>query len=183
MNSTQHSYQRKENRLHQTEARWFVVYTKYKTEKYVVDKLKKKHIQAYLPLMKYSRRYTRKIKHYEVPLINCYVFVKITQDEYVKVLETEYVSGFLKNRGNLNEVRDEEIEMLKKIVGEEKELTGEAITFEQGRPVEIISGNLTGMKGKLIEKHGKNEFLVELDSIGWQFRMVVDVASLREVGR
>ncbi|GLR18834.1 UpxY family transcription antiterminator [Portibacter lacus] len=179
MSQVSQTYNLKENRLDVNISRWFVVYTKYKTEKYVVDKLTKKGITAYVPLLKYTRRYTRKIKHYEVPLINCYVFVKIIKDEYVKVLETEYVSGFLKNRGNLNEVREEEIEILKRIVGEEDDVIGEAISFEAGKKVEIISGNLTGLKGKLVEKQGKNEFLIELESIGYQFRMVVDIQHLR----
>ncbi len=182
MSSGLTTYQQKENRLDEKEYRWFVIYTKYKTEKYVVDKLKRKGINAYLPLLRYTKKWTRKIKHYEVPLINCYVFVHITKQEYVQVLETEYVSGFLKNRGNLNEVREEEIEMMRKIVGEKNDVIGEAITFEPGKPVEIISGNLTGLKGKLLEKQGKKEFLVELDSVGWQFRMVIEEGSLRTLG-
>jgi len=181
MSSSLATYQQKENRLHSQEARWFVIYTKYKTEKYVVDKLQRKGINAYVPLLHYTKRWTRKIKYYEVPLINCYVFVRIVKEEYVRVLETEYVSGFLKNRGNLNEVREEEIDILRKIVGEKKAIVGEAITFERGKDVEIVSGNLTGMKGKLVERQGKKEFLVELDSVGWQFRMVVDGGSLREL--
>lgn len=181
MSTLSQTYNTKENRLDPEISRWFVIYTKYKTEKYVVDRLKKKGIDAYVPLIKYTRRYTRKIKHYEVPLINCYVFVNITKGEYVKVLETEYVSGFLKNRGNLNEVREDEIEILKRIVGEKEDVTGEAISFEEGKSVEIISGNLTGLKGKLIEKQGKNEFLIELQSIGYQFRMVVDTQHLRGI--
>jgi len=175
------TYNQKENRLNNDISRWFVIYTKYKTEKYVVEKLKKKNIKAYVPLLSYSKRYARKIKQYEVPLINCYVFVNITKDEYVKVLETEYVSGFLKNRGNLNEVREEEIEILRKIVGEKSEVVGEAVTFEKGKAVEIISGNLTGIKGKLVQKQGKREFVVELESVGWQLRLAVDAIHLKSV--
>ncbi len=181
MNASSITYRDKENRLHDSVARWFVVYTKYKTEKYVVQKLLKKRIHAYVPLLTYSKKWARKIKHYEVPLINCYVFVKITREDYVSVLETEYVSGFLKNRGNLNEVREQEIEVLRKIVGERKDILGEALTFEKGKRVEIVSGNLTGMKGKLIEKQGKKEVLVEIESIGWQFRMSVDIEHLQVI--
>jgi transcription antitermination factor NusG len=173
------TYNQKENRLDQEISRWFVIYTKYKTEKYVVDKLKRKGVDSYVPLISYTKKYNRKVKHYEVPLINCYVFVKIKKHEYVKVLETEYVSGFLKNRGNLNEVREEEIEILKKIVGETSDIKSEEISFEKGRRVEIISGNLTGIKGKLLEEQGKTEFLVELESLAWQLRMVINKEHLR----
>lgn len=179
MNKAAVSYSNKENRLHKEEARWFVIYTKYKTEKYVLNKLRKKGIMAYVPLLKYTKRYVRKIKHFEVPLINCYVFVKITEDEYIKVLQTEYVSSFLKIRGNLLDVKDHEIEILKKIVGESEDYHLEKITFEAGRRVEVINGNLTGLNGKLIEKKSKKEFIIELDSIGYQFRMNINTAHLR----
>ncbi len=173
------TYQEKENRLHPEISRWFVVYTKYKTEKFVADKLSKKGIASYIPLRKYTRRYSSKVKHYEVPLINCYVFVKIIESEYIKVLETEYVNGFLKNRGNLTDVKESEITILKKITGEITDLQSEEIQFIEGKDVEIISGNLTGIKGKLVEQHSKSEFLVELVSIGFQLRMNIDKAHLR----
>ncbi len=181
MSSITSTYKNKENRLHPDIARWFVVYTKYKTEKFVCEKLSKKGIEAYVPLLKYSKRYDRKIKHYEVPLINCYVFVRITKDQYIKTLETEYVSTFLKNRGNLTDVKNEEIDILKRIVGENESILTEELTFEEGRKVEIISGNLTGLKGKLIEKQGKNEFIVELESIGYQFRMNINITHLSPI--
>ena len=61
------------NQLSFTEERWFAVYTKYKCEKYVVEQLNKKGISAYLPLVTKVRRYNRKVKKYNVPLINCCV--------------------------------------------------------------------------------------------------------------
>ena len=68
-----------EDHLHPTEARWFAVYTGYKHEKKVVELLTQKGITAYTPLHRVTRRYTRKVKHVELPLINCYVFVQITK--------------------------------------------------------------------------------------------------------
>jgi len=66
------------NQLSPTETRWFAVYTKYKCEKYVADQLSKKNIEAYVPIISKTRRYSRKIKHYQIPLINCYVlFVSV----------------------------------------------------------------------------------------------------------
>lgn len=171
---------KKVNKLDSEVSKWFVIYTKYKTEKFVLEKLLKKGIKAYVPLIKYSKRYSRKIKHYEVPLINCYVFVNIKEEEYIKVLETEYVSAFLKIGGNLIDVKQEEMDILQKIVGQ-KDVVGEEIEFETGKNVEIFQGNLTGIKGRLVNKKGKNEFIVELDSIGYQFRMSINKNHLRPV--
>ena len=173
------TYKEKENRLHPEISRWFVIYPKYKTEKHVSNNLTKKGISCYVPLIDYSKQYGRKIKRYSVPLINCYVFVKITKGEYLRVLETEYVSGFLKIKGNLCDVKDHEIDLLRRIVGQNDAINAETISFEAGKRVEIISGNLTGVKGVLVNKAGKNEFIVELESIGYQFRMSINKELLR----
>lgn len=167
------------NHLHSHDKRWFAIYTKYKCEKYVADRLLKKDIEAYIPLISRSKRYTRKTKHYRIPLISCYVFVKITRDQYVRVLESEYVMGFIKQRKNLISIPEHEIRLLKRIVGEIEEVELNPLQFQEGTPVEIIAGNLTGVKGKLLKKQGKHEFVVELQNIGFQLQMVIDKSQLR----
>lgn len=172
------------NDLDLFEKKWFAVYTKYKCEKYVVDHLIKKGIEAYLPLLKVTKQYTRKIKTYNIPLINCYAFVKITKDEYVKVLETEYVFKLLKQRNDLLSIPEKEINLLKKIVGEFAE---DVSLFEEelipGQKVEVISGSLTGLKGQLISKKNRSEFLVELDHIGIKLKISINSALLRPVNQ
>ena len=78
------------------EKRWFAVYTRYKREKIVVQRLREKRIEAYVPLQELTRYYTRKIKKVQLPLISCYVFVKITKEQYVPVLETQDIVSFIK---------------------------------------------------------------------------------------
>ncbi|MDA8692826.1 UpxY family transcription antiterminator [Saprospiraceae bacterium] len=160
------------NQLHKEEPRWFAVYTKYKCEKYVADNLSKKGIEVYLPLLDKIKVYTSKTKKYKVPLISCFVFVKITKAEYVKVLETEYVFNFLKQRRDLIAIPDKEINLLKRLVGEyELSLYEEKVDWKLGQKMEVIAGQLTGLKGILIEKSNKSDFVIELDNIGIQLRM------------
>ena len=85
------------NHLHETEPRWFAVHTRSRSEKFVQRMLTKKGVHAYLPLQKLMRRYTRSTRMVEKPLINCYVFVLITKQHYLPVLETENVAGFVKS--------------------------------------------------------------------------------------
>ena len=167
------------NHLSKTESKWFAIYTKYKCEKYVTDLLAKRGIAAYVPLITKVKQYTSRIKRYDVPLINCYVFVKITEDQYVKVLETQYVMSFIKQRQNLISIPEEEINLLKRIVGEIENVSAGNIEMEVGDEVEIISGNLTGIRGRLVETEGKNRFVVQLASIGYQLSMIIDKSLLR----
>jgi len=160
------------NQLQENELRWFAVYTKYKCEKYVTDNLNRKGIEAYLPLLNRVKVYASKTKRYKVPLISCFVFVRITKSDYVKVLETEYVLNFLKQRRDLIAIPDVEINLLKRLVGEyELSLYEEKVDWKLGQKMEVIAGQLTGLKGILIEKSNKSDFVIELDNIGIQLRM------------
>ncbi len=167
------------NHLSNTESKWFAIYTKYKCEKYVTDLLAKKSIAAYVPLITKIKQYVSRVKRYDVPLINCYVFVRITKDQYARVLETQYVMSFIKQRQNLISIPDEEINLLKRIVGEIEDVNAESIEMNPGDEVEIISGNLTGIRGRLVESGGKNKFVVQLASIGYQLSMIIDKSLLR----
>lgn len=171
------------NHLSNNEERWFAVYTKYKCEKYVVEQLTKKGIGAYVPLITKVKIYSSRIKKHEIPLINCYVFVKIKKSQYVSVLETEYVMSFIKQRKNIISIPEIEIDLLKRIVGEIESVEVGTITMQEGDDVEIIAGDLTGIKGKLLENSGKNKFIVQLTTIGLQLIMTIDKSNLRLLKR
>ena len=171
------------NDLSATDPRWFAIYTKYKCEKYVVDQLSRKGIAAYVPLVTVTKRYTSKVKRYQVPLINSYAFVQIVKNQYVQVLETEYVYSYIKQRKNLISIPQAEIDILKMVVGEIENVQVGEFTLAKGDEVEIISGNLTGIRGRLIEKEGKNTFTVQLTSVGLQLEMIIDSSKLRLIRR
>lgn len=169
------------NDLHASEKRWFAIYTKYKSEKYIIKNLLKKGITAYTPLIRTTKKYVRKIKTYDVPLLNCYVFVHIDKAQYVQVLETEYVLNFVKIRKNLIAIPQKEIELMKRVVGEFQNITVTTDKYEIGDSVEIISGNLTGLKGHLVEINGKNDFLLNLEKSGFQLLINIDPKLIRAI--
>lgn len=166
-----------------TRQEWYAVSTKFRSEKYVVDVLQRKGIEAYVPLLRRTRRYTRKIKTYEIPLINCYVFVRITPQQKVPVLEVPYVHHFIGFDGKIVPVPEEEMQMMRRVVGELSEVIVEPRQWTEGDHVEVIAGNLTGIQGTLVARNGKHEFIIELETLGYQLRMVVDRSVLRRVTR
>ncbi|WP_020536108.1 UpxY family transcription antiterminator [Lewinella cohaerens] len=170
-----------ENHLHLTEARWFAVYTGYKREKKVVELLSKKGITAYVPLQQLTRHYTRKTRQVELPLISCYVFVNITQAQYVPVLETQFVQRFLKIRRNLLAIPEAEIDLLRRIVGEVTNVEIDPVGLHKGDEVEVIAGQLTGLKGVLVEKLGRQKLVVELKTLGYDLLMEVNPGHLRKL--
>jgi len=163
------------NHLHKTEKRWFAVATKFKCEKYVVEQLSRKGIIAYVPLIRTTKKYESRIKSHDKPLIHCYAFVQISSEEYISVLETDYVIKFIKQRKDLLSIPDKEIQLLQQIVGEyQGSIDVVEKRFSVGQEVDIVAGHLTGLKGRIIEGSLNKAILVELEHIGIQLRIQVD---------
>ena len=169
-----------ENHLDVTIPRWFAIYTRFKREKVVLEELKRKGIEAYLPLQKKVRIYGKRKRISELPLFNCYLFVKITKSEYVSVLEVENVLQFIKFSKNLLAIPEREIEIIKNIIGENMPVRVREKRFVAGDAVVITRGNLTGIKGKLLEKRSKGNVLVELDHIGFTLQLTMDESVLEK---
>lgn len=169
------------NHLSIQEPLWFAVYTRYKCEKYVFNHLIKKGVECYLPLINKTKKYNRKIKTHEIPLINCYIFVKVKKDQYLTVLETEYVIKFLKSGNELLSIPQEEIDILRRVVGDIDDIymmQSDKYIFE-GQEVEVSSGHLIGMRGKVIHRQGKHSFLVNLESMGFQLEIAINAKLLQ----
>lgn len=170
------------NDLHPTTPRWFAVRTRSKSEKFVKRMLEKKGVLAYLPLQQFMRKYGRVKRLVEKPLINCYVFVQITAAQYVPVLETENVTGFVKFNKDLIAVPQAEIDIIRRVTLEEGlEITSETSAFATGDLVEISAGTLMGLKGRIVKKEGKHNFQIELTSLGLNLLISVDAAFLGNV--
>lgn len=170
-----------ENHLHPEESRWFAVYTRFKREKQVLARLEEQGIEVYLPLQEFTRRYTRKVRKVQIPLINCYLFVRITKKEYVPVLEDPDVVHFVRFSKNLIAIPEEEINILRRVVGEGIELESEPLRLVEGDAVEIVGGQLTGLRGVLVGKQNEKNLLIELNHIGYALRLHVASEYLRRV--
>lgn len=169
------------NQLHDTEARWFALRTRAKCEKQVAQLLGRKQIHAYLPLVKSVKRYVRKVKKVEKPLISGYVFVKIIKSEYVPALETENVVGFVRFSKDLPAIPESEIVTLRRIVLESDiELSASPGNFGVGDPVSITAGPLTGLSGSVISHEGKRRLQIELQHLGYSLLITVDAAFLEK---
>lgn len=165
-----------------TTPKWFAVNTRFKSEKIVERILKQKGVRCYLPLQKRYRKHGLKILINEVPLISCYIFVNITKDDYIKVLETEYVVGFVRFAKDIIPISDDEFLLMQRIVGEiPNDIQVEKITFYEGDMVEIGAGNLAGIRGKLLEIEGKNRMLIELNQLGFSLQISIDKNNLIKV--
>lgn len=160
---------------------WYAIYTKYKCEKKVVDQLSLKGIEAYTPLLSQTKKYLRKVKTYFYPLLNNYAFVRIDSKEKVAVLNTQHVISFVNIGSEIPHVRDHEIKILKRIVGEVENIECMPIDHAIGQEVEIIQGSLTGLKGELIHIKNKKEFIVRIESLHCQLKLGIHPNHLQAI--
>lgn len=173
-----------ESHLDDIEPRWFAIRTRFKSEKLAHKQLVSRQIEAYLPIRHLLRRYGRKKREIDLPLINNFVFVKIVKKDYLTVLQTEYVNGFLKLGHNLLSIPEEQIELIRRLLGENMDVeVVESQGLEKGDWVEVTMGPLLGMQGKLVQIKGKEKVLVELINSGYSLEISIDNQLLRRVDR
>lgn len=160
---------------------WYAVRTFFRREKYVRDRLQDKGIEAWLPLQEKIRRYTRKVRKVQLPLISQYIFVKIDEDERARVLEVEGVIQFVRPSGYVVPIPQSEIDLLRRVIGEDVSTEVEEGTITEGDEVEIIAGELTGLKGQMVEERGKNRIAVNLTNMGLALWMEVPISAVRKL--
>ena len=168
-----------ENHLDEQVPKWFAIRTNYKREKLALKQLAIQGIKAYLPIQRLLRKWNRKRRVVELPLINGYLFVKITKQEYVKVLQCHQVLDFVRFSRNLIAIPDIEIDILRRVLAEGIEVNARQKQFHEGDEVEITTGNLLGLRGKLVKIEGKKSVLIDLDYLGYTLQLSIDPAILR----
>jgi len=149
------------------EYKWYAIYTKSRTEKKVACLLQREQIEFYLPLKKTLRQWSDRKKWVEEPLIRSYVFVKISEKEYYRVLNTPGVMKYVTFDGKAAPIAEWQIIALHKVVEgiDDYELSSEV--FKKGNKVRITTGPMTGILGEIIEIRGNKKFIIRIEPIGY----------------
>jgi len=161
---------------------WYAVYTRSRTEKKVRAELEAKNIECFLPLQKQLRQWKDRKKWVEVPLIPGYCFVHISRKDYDRVLQTNNVVSYIIFERKAAVIPDNQIAYIKQMLSQsdfEVEVSFE--NFKPGEKVEIIETPLMGLRGELTEVHGKNRFIVRLNSINTIFMLDVPAGYITKV--
>jgi transcription antitermination factor NusG len=147
---------------------WHAVYVKSRAEKKAQLELQAKEIETFLPLQRKLRQWSDRKKWVELPLISGYLFVRISRKEYDQVLKSNNVVSYVKFEGIAAVIPEYQIDYLKLMLKQNSsvvEITREKL--EPGQLIEVISGPLIGLKGKLQKIKGKNKVAVEFEQLGY----------------
>ena len=157
---------------------WYALYTKPRSEKKVLDRLLEQGIEAYLPLQKRLRQWKDRKKWVEVPLISSYIFVKIEQKEYIKVLNTVGALRFIFFLGKAAIIPEWQINSLKQLLESEEGIEISTENFKKGNRVRVISGALIGMEGELVSIKRHKKVIVRIDQVGYSISVNIPLSDL-----
>lgn len=145
--------------------KWFAVYTLPKNEKKVLGRLTGIGIEAYLPLQKRIKQWSDRKKVIEEPVIRSYIFVRIAEKDYYKVLSTIGVIKYITFEGKAASIPEKQIEVLRQLL--EQNFTIEAVEkkLQPGEMVEIRMGSMMGLTGELVEHNGSKKVIIRIDHV------------------
>lgn len=160
------------------EVAWFAIYTRPRHEKRVEGQLRQKGIESYLPLCQRLHRWSDRKKLVDVPLFSGYVFFHGDAKDRYDAVRSYGAVRIVTFDGRPAVVRDEEIENIKRILREIPSVES-CPDVAVGDPVEIVSGPLTGVQGRIEEVRSERRLLVSIPSVRQALRFNVDGVDVR----
>ena len=153
---------------------WYAAYTRSRNEKKVAVDLEEQHIEYYLPMYTTIRQWSDRKKKVEVPLINSYIFVRIVDREYLKVLQTVGVVNIICFSGKPVPIPDWQIDNLKVMLGADVPFTAEFTELEEGEEVIVRSGQLAGLKGTIAQIKGRHKLFIRISALSYNLTLDID---------
>lgn len=142
--------------------KWYPLYTRSRFEKVAYDSLISAGYEAYLPLQKTLRQWSDRKKWVEMPLFRSYVFAKIETKQVQNVLHVRGISRFIYFNGQPASMRDQDIELIKKLLENNIPIEIEDGLPEIGEYITLKDGVLAGYTGK-VTGVSSSKIIVELE--------------------
>jgi transcription termination/antitermination protein NusG len=147
------------------ELKWYVMYTASRSEKKVADRLKDRGVEVYLPIIEELRQWSDRKKKVQKALFNGYVFVKTSRNQLWECLQVPGAVKFVHFSGNHATVREEVLDIIKRIVETGVAIETDGSDIEPGEKVKVIGGPLQHMVGEVIERGNKDYFMIRIPGI------------------
>ena len=152
------------------EKKWYVAETRMHHEKKVRDQLQKLGIECFLPSQTVVRQWKYRKKKIEQILIPMKVFVRIGQQDKLKVLQLTLVTKLMQKWDRTEHVIIADCEMdrfMFMLKSAEKTVEVEGSALEPGVQIRVINGPLSGLEGCLISQNERSKIRVEMNVLGF----------------
>jgi transcription antitermination factor NusG len=145
---------------------WYAVYTRANGERKLLENLKEKNIECYLPMKKVLKVWSDRKKWVEEPLFRCYLFVKVSYKEFFTVLNTPGGVCYISFGGKAQSIPETQINNIRTFLNQtDHDYTLSYERIQKGVNVEVQFGSLKGIVGEVINIFGQNRLVIRIDSM------------------
>ncbi len=160
-------------------ARWWVLHTRPRVEKTLARKCVARRLPFFLPLHRnYTRSRGRTLTAY-VPLFPGYFFLLADEEARLSALTTNLIARCLPVADQTQ--LDGDLRGVHRLMVSGMSIT-RAEELPPGTPVEIISGPLAGLRGKILSQGRKVTFIVEVAFLHQGARVEIEASMLSKLG-
>lgn len=178
-NSEEVSFERESGRNSATRY-WYALHTRRRHENIVVNILKAREIETYLPVLEECRCWTYRTKVLKVPLFPNYVFARFDTDKKLDVVSAKGVIQIVGTSSGPSPIPDVQIKAVQIIV--ESKLKKDPYPFlVKGRSVRVKRGPLKGQEGILLHKGNIHRFVVCLPVLGRSVGVEINASALEAI--
>jgi transcription antitermination factor NusG len=159
----------------QDELRWYALHTRARHEKAVERRLQEEGLETFFPTTVEVHRWSDRKKKVEVPLFNCYVFIRcaLTAEDRTRVYRVEGVHGFVGVRGASLPIPDEQIESIRRVVTQSAPWRSYPF-LKAGQRVRVRGGAMDGVEGVFVSENGDHSLVISLDAIQRSMAVRID---------
>ena len=157
---------------------WFALWTRSRHEQVVREQLEQKGVEAFLPTVTRWSRWKDRKKKIDWPLFPGYCFARFNPGDRLPVLKCTGVVNIISFEGEPAPIPDHEILGIRQLV--ESDLAYDPCPLiREGAMVEVKSGPLKGVIGRLVRKNDKARLVLSVDLIGQAVSVEVDAADVK----
>lgn len=154
---------------------------KAKIRKKVEQRLTQLGFDACVPTQRTISKWSDRRKMIEKVLFSNYVFVATEGQRRNEVFQVQHVNGYLNFGGRAAILSDKEVVLIKKLCCWIQPVQ---ITYDQlkvGDEIEIVEGNLSGLRGKVIALNGVSKVQLALPTLNCFANIEVKAVELKKI--
>ena len=166
------------DRAPETDVSWFAARTRSRHEKSVVRLVEGEGFEAFLPTSPRWSRWKDRKKRVDWPLFPGYCFVHVAPNVLPSVRKCDGVVSIISTDGRPSAIPDHEIDNVRKLVA--SHLPGDPCPLiQEGAMVEVMSGPLRGVVGRLLRKGSQTRVIISVGLLGQGISVDVDAADVK----
>jgi len=152
---------RENHHTEEEQQRWYAVHARSRHEEVVLQGLRNKMIETFLPRVQVMSRRKDRRKRILVPLLPGYLFVHSDMNpyQYWDIIKTYGVVRVIGIEGKPVPVKDEEIASLRILDGTDRTIRNQTYITEADT-IMIMEGSLKGLTGYYVKRKGKSDKVV-----------------------